>query len=268
MTAKGRHGKMMIDCHTHVNFPAGDIELSEHIEACSSFDACIVLPVSKTDNGETNSQLSRYVKKHQKMLGFAVVNPIEDKIAPKLLDKLIDELGLSGIVVYCASSGFHPAHSRAMRLYELIEQKNVPIFFNNSSYFNHNAVMDYSQPCMLDEIARAFPDLKIIIGSMGLPFYLQTICMLTKHDNVFADLTVSPRKLWQIYNIIVTAHESGVMDKLIFGSGYPFAKPAECIETLLGFNKMLGDGVWRPVPREKIRNIIERDSLALLDIKK
>jgi predicted TIM-barrel fold metal-dependent hydrolase len=57
------------------------------------------------------------------------------------------------------------------------------------------------------------------------------------------------------------------MDKLLFGSGYPFSKPANCIETLLGFNKLLTEASLPTVPREEIRAIIERDTFALLGIK-
>ena len=120
---------------------------------------------------------------------------------------------------------------------------------------------------MLDEVAMTFPDLKIIIGSMGQPFVDQTLCMVAKHPNVYADLTVDPSKKWKLYNIVVSANESSVMDKLLFGSGAPNAEPGNCIETLLGFNKLFAGTDLPSVPREKIRSIIERDTLALLGIK-
>ncbi len=62
------------------------------------------------------------------------------------------------------------------------------------------------------------------------------------------------------------AYEAGVMDKLLFGSGYPYADPGQCIETLLGFNKLLADTHLPQVPREKLRSVVERDSLAALRI--
>ena len=56
------------------------------------------------------------------------------------------------------------------------------------------------------------------------------------------------------------------MDKLLFGSGYPQAAPGECIETLLGFNKLMANTALPNVPREEIREIIERDTLSVLGI--
>ncbi len=127
--------------------------------------------------------------------------------------------------------------------------------------------MEYAQPYLLDEVARAYPDLKIVIGNMGVPFVEQTLAMVSKHQNVFADLTIRPSKVWQTYNIVVAAYEQGVMDKLLFGSGSPLGSASECIETLLGFNMLLADTKLPTVPRGSIRNVIERDSLELLGIR-
>jgi predicted TIM-barrel fold metal-dependent hydrolase len=56
------------------------------------------------------------------------------------------------------------------------------------------------------------------------------------------------------------------MDKLIFGSGYPHASPQDCIETLLGFNRLMVGTSLPTVPREELREIIERDTMQLLGI--
>jgi hypothetical protein len=58
------------------------------------------------------------------------------------------------------------------------------------------------------------------------------------------------------------------MEKLLFGSGYPDGRAGECIETLLGFNKLLPEASLPLVPRGSIRNIIERNSLELLGIER
>ena len=200
------------------------------------------------------------------MIGFATINPVEDDIDSKSLRKAIPEKGLRGLVLYCAEDEFHPAHSRAMQLYEVVEELGLPIFFHNCPPLSPGAVMDYARPFQLDEIARRFPRLKIIVGRMGFPFIEQTWCLLSKHENVFADLTIIPQKVWEVYNLVMSAYEAGVMDKLLFGSGYPYATPQACIETLLGFNKMLSDTHLPQVPREKLRSVIERDSLAALGL--
>jgi predicted TIM-barrel fold metal-dependent hydrolase len=238
----------------------------EHRGVCKDLDACFVLSGCQRDRSESNAALAEYVRQNNKAIGFAVINPTEDVIAVKALKKNIIDKGLRGIVLYCAEEQFHPAHSQAMLLYEAAQELNLPVFFHNCPPFSVQAVMEYARPFQIDEIARTFPSLKIIVGRMGFPFIEQTWCLLGKHDNVYADLTIIPQKMWEVYNVVMTAYEAGVMDKLLFGSGYPYATPQTCIETLLGFNKMFSDTHLPQVPREKIRSVVERDSLSLLGL--
>jgi len=261
---------MIVDCHTHINYaPDKDIETSEHLEAMQTVDACIVLAAPGEPSDQVNKKLSEYINKHkEKMVGFAIIEPTKDNIGIKNLTSIKDKLQLMGAVLYCCRCGFHPAHSKAMCFYESAQQLGLPIFFHNSGILESNDTLEYAQPYLLDEVARTFPDLKIIIGTMGVPFVEQTLSMVAKHGNVFADLTIKPGNVWQIYNIVVAAHERSVMNKLLFGSGFPSGSAGECIETLLGLNMLLADTNLPTVPRGNIRNIIERDTLELLGIKK
>ena len=259
---------MIVDCHTHIDFLTDGDRASEHLEAAQTVDACIVLAAADGPSEEVNKKLSEYVNKHnEKMIGFAVVEPTKDKVSVKNLNNITEKLGLKGTVLHCCTCGFHPTHSRAMRFYESAEAMRLPVFFHNGCYdLSSAAVLDYAQPYLLDEIARTFPALEIIIGTMGVPFVEQTLSMLAKHENVYADLTIQPNSVWQTYNIVVAAHERGVMDKLLFGSGFPYGKAGQCIETLLGFNMLLADTNLTTDPRVNIRNIIELDTLELLGI--
>jgi len=92
------------------------------------------------------------------------------------------------------------------------------------------------------------------------------LAVLSRHENVYADLTIRPNNVWQTYNMVVAAHEQGVMDRLIFGSGYPSGNAEACIEALLGFNTLLGGTNLPTVPRGSIRNVVERNSLELLGV--
>lgn len=259
---------MIVDCHTHVRSLDG-VDTAEHIAAVEAVDACIVLAAYGGSREDANRRLSEYVGGHrEKMVGFAVADPTQDRLNGRSLTSFTEKLGLKGLVLYCSMAGFHPSHSQAMRFYEAVQEAGLPIFFHNGSHaLSAEAILEYAQPYLLDEVARAFPRLKIVIGNMGVPFVEQTLSMVSKHENVFADLTIRPSKVWQTYNIVVAAHERGVMDKLLFGSGFPAANSGECIEALLGFNMLLADTNLPTVPRGSIRSVIERDSLELLGIR-
>ena len=259
---------MIVDCHTHINCPALDVDPSEHLTAVETVDSCIVLASVGESSQKVNEKLSEYVSKHKgKMVGFALVEPTKDKTTVKNLTTITDKLGLNGAVLHCCSFGFHPANSKAMRFYESAQELGLPIFFHNGEPFGPDAILDYAQPFLLDEVAREFAGLKLVIGTMGAPFVEQTLSMVAKHENVYADLTIRPNNVWQVYNIVMSAYECGVMDKLLFGSGFPFGNPSECMETLLGFNKLLADTNLPTVPRGNIQSIIERNTLEVLEIR-
>ncbi|MHC5180635.1 MAG: amidohydrolase family protein [Planctomycetota bacterium] len=258
---------MIIDCHTHLQCPErGDIR-TDHAEMCEKLDGCFVMAGLAPDRDAANKTLADYVASTPKAFGFANINPVEDPVRPKAVKGMTTARGLCGVVLYCSENRFHPAHSRAMQFYEAARKLELVIYFHNGPAYSSDAAMDYARPWLIDEVARLFPELKIIIGRMGMPFFRQTLALLDKHPNVYADLSIQPQRVWQNYNIVVGAYEAGVMDKLLFGSGFPYAQPDACIETLLGFNKMLVNTDLPQVPREKLRSIVERDTLTLFGLK-
>jgi predicted TIM-barrel fold metal-dependent hydrolase len=247
---------------------AEDVAVAEHPATAGAVDVCMVLATPDGPSDEVNKKLTQYVNKHStRTVGFATFEPGKDKTSPDKLKSIQEKSGLKGVVLHCSARGFHPAHSSAMRFYESAQELALPVFFHNAGdALRSNGVMEYAQPYLLDEVAREFTALKIIIGSMGVPFVEQTLSMVARHENVYADLTIRPKSVWQTYNMVVAAYERGVMDKLLFGSGFPLGDAGECMETLLGFNMLLADTNLPTVPRVSIRNIIERDTFRLLGI--
>jgi predicted TIM-barrel fold metal-dependent hydrolase len=260
---------MIIDCHTHIDFAHTEPDIEGYLSASQMVDVCLILGCPQGDHIQTNQKISEFVRSHaQKVIGFGVIDPTQETISDKYVSELKEKLGLQGVVLYSAASGFHPTDSQAMRFYAMAQEMGFPVFFHNGDLdISSKGFLAYAQPYLLDEVARTYPDLKMIIGSMGIPFVEQTIALLTRHKNVFANLTIRPRNVWQTYNIVVSVHEQGIMDKLIFGSGYPAATAQACIETLLGFNTLMADTNLPTVPLGHIRNVIERNSLDMLGIK-
>ena len=259
---------MIVDCHTHVNLDAGDKGCAEHLTATEALDACVVLPSLGPDRQAINTFVSQHVRAHKdRMIGFALIDPTADDVSAAGLKDRMQEWGMQGVVVYCAASGFHPSHSHALCLYEVAQEQGWPVFFHNGDLERKTeGNLSFAQPMLLDEIAQMYPDLKMVIGSMGRPFVEQTLLIIGRHKNVYADLAIRPACVWQTYNMIVAAHERQVMDKLLFGSAYPPGRVESCIETLLGFNMMFADTNLPTVPRGLLRNVVERPTLEVLGL--
>ena len=291
---------MIVDCHTHIwqtpeqlgeldlgnsprwsrkrqsrisverggwrTVPAADPD--HHWAQSGTVDKSIVLGFkSRYMQAEIpNRFVSEYVRRFpQKLIGFAGIDPTEEAATEEVYTAK-EALRLQGITVSPANQDFHPSDSRAMEVYAEAEKLGMPILFHPSGQFSERSKLEYGRPYLLDEVGRAFPGLRVVIAQLGQPWVDETIVLLGKHANMFADVSGLLVRPWQAYNALVSAYQHGVIDKLLFGSDFPYTSATECIEALYSINQ-LAQGTNMPVvPREALRGIVERDALSLLGI--
>jgi predicted TIM-barrel fold metal-dependent hydrolase len=252
--------------HPRRQIPAADSDY--HWSQSAAVDKSIVLGFkSRYMRAEIpNRYVSDYVNKNpQKLIGFAGIDPTEPGSAQEV--KIAKEdLRLRGITLSPANQDFHPSDSRAMKVYEEAERLAMPILIHPSGQYTEESKLEYARPYLMDEVARTFPKLRLIVAQLGQPWVEQTVCLLGKHPNVFADVSGLLSRPWQAYNALVTCYEAGVIDKLLFGSDFPYTNAEECIESLYRINQ-LAQGTNLPVvPREALRGIVERDTIHLLGL--
>jgi predicted TIM-barrel fold metal-dependent hydrolase len=126
--------------------------------------------------------------------------------------------------------------------------------------------MELARPVFWDEVARDFPRLPIVIGHLGHPWIEETLLLLGKHRNVFAELSGICCRPWPLFNALQSAVSLGVMDRLLFASGYPRETPERAIESLYSVNTMSLGTQLPGIPRALVRGIVERDALQCLGI--
>ena len=294
---------MIVDCHTHIwQSPEqlGQLELGElprnprqraasirsgtpnrtvwrsvpaadpehHWAQSGAVDKSIVLGFkSRYLRAEIpNKYVAEYVSRYpQKLIGFAGIDPSERGATEELRIAKFD-LRLRGITISPANQDFHPSDTMAMKVYAKAEELQMPILVHPSGQYTEQSKLEYGRPYLLDEVARTFPNLRLVIAQLGQPWIDETICMLGKHPNVFADVSGMLSRPWQAYNALVAAYQAGVIEKLLFGSDFPYTSAEDCIESLYSINQ-LAQGTNLPViPREALRGIVERDALNLLGL--
>lgn len=272
---------MIVDCHTTIWDAGAQVgrarmpmvenavlaEAARHLEAASPVDRAIVLGFKSRylETEISNRCVADYVRKNSsKLVGFAGIDPTDVDCLEELRIAQ-EDLQLKGVTVSPALQNFHPADTRAMRLFEECARREMPVLFE-SAHRNPAARVEFSRPMLLDEVAREFPQLRIVVAHLGYPFIDETLVLLGKHERVFADVAALLRSPWRIYNALLAAHEYGVMGKLLFGSDFPHRSPAAGIEALYSINHLAHGTNLPTVPREQLRGIVERDTLALLGI--
>lgn len=242
--------------------------LTACLEAMDCVDVGILLGFESDylDAHISSEKVAECVKQHpDKIVGFAGIDPQHGDAVEQL--ELAEQMGMLGVAVSPATQGFHPADTAAMDLYEACEAKGLPIFVEAGSEIARSAKMEFAQPYLIDEIARTFPELRIVMSSLGHPFVEQGLALIAKHPTVFADLSDLILRPWQLYNALVQAYQQRVIDQLIFGSNFPFCTPEQAIVTIYSVNTMTHGTNLPSVPREQLRSIVERDTLGLLGIR-
>lgn len=199
-------------------------------------------------------------------VGFVGIDPTLGRAVPRLEEAL--DAGLVGATVSPAAAGFHPADTRAMALFEACEDRGVPVIVESAAMLSPRVNLEFAQPYLLDEVARSFPKLKLVVSSFGLPWIDQGVTLLAKHPSVYADVSGLVTRSWQLYNALVNAYQSGVMNQVLFGSGFPFCDPEKAIVTLYSVNTISQGTPLPSVPREQLRSVVERDTLKELGIQK
>jgi len=210
-------------------------------------------------------RVAAYVaRRPDRLVGFAGIDPLlHDPV--KRLGEARDH-GLVGVTLSPGYQGYHPTHSKAMALFEACEAHRVPVLVEPGGPIASPAIMEFDQPVLLDEVARQFPELRLVLGSFADPFVDQAVTMLRKHPNVFAELSGLIHRQWALYHVLVSAHQRGVMGQVLFGTGYPRNDPEQAIVTLYSVNTMTQGTHLPAVPREQLRAMVQRDTLSVLGL--
>lgn len=217
------------------------------------------------DAGIPNEFVAEVVRSNPgRLAGIAGIDPMVPD-ARAQLDRAM-ELGLVGVSISPSAQGFHPAHSDAMRLYGRIEELGLPLFVSRPGPLVPSGSIEFDRPTGLDEVARSFPKMRIVIGELGWPWIDECLAMLMKHSNVHAEISGVSGRPWQLYNALLSAQSLGVMDRLFFGSGFPYEQPAKAIENLYSVNTFAHGTQLPSIPRVALRAIAERDPFSILGI--
>ena len=210
-------------------------------------------------------KVAEYVAAYpQKLMGFAGIDPTAGKPTEQLEEALA--LGLVGVTVSPVAQGFHPADTRAMALFEACADKGVPVFVETGVAMAREAPLEFGQPHLLDEVARTFPELRMVLSALGHPWIEQGLALVGKHPTMFGEFSDLILRPWQLYNALALAHQQGVMSQLLFGSGFPFCKPERAIVTVYSVNTLVQGTHLPTIPREQLRSVVERDAIKCLGL--
>ncbi|MFZ0215300.1 MAG: amidohydrolase family protein [Candidatus Dormiibacterota bacterium] len=198
-------------------------------------------------------------------IGFLSVHPLVPGVLQEI-ERSVEDLRLKGIKLGPNYQNFDPLSDEAEVVYAEAERRRLPILFHQGASPVRAAPLQYAHPLTVDVIASRHPELRIVMAHMGHPWQADTVVVIRKHPNVYADVSALYYRPWSFYNGMRLATEWSVLYKLLLGSDYPIITPKETIDGLRNVNDPIRSAGLPTVPEDALEEIIERDSLALLGL--
>jgi predicted TIM-barrel fold metal-dependent hydrolase len=214
----------------------------------------------------TNETTAEFAAAHpDRLIGFMSLIPGTDGVLDEM-DQCM-EWGLRGIKLGPNYQNFDPVGPAAFELYGAAEKRGLPILFHQGASPNRTAPLRYAHPVYMDEIALAFPELRVVMAHLGHPWMRDTVVTIRKHPHVYADISAIYARPTMLYEGLILASEWGVMDKLLFGSDFPVTTSTQAIDGLRGVNDIVAGTKLPTVSREAIEQVVHADALTALGLR-
>jgi len=197
------------------------------------------------------------VKKYpDKFVGFAYVDPRRADCM-EMLRHGIEDLGLKGAKFGPIYNGVPLWDKRLEPVFEYLQRNNLPLTMHMGTTFARNAPVDYGRALHVEPVALKYPDLTMVLAHMGHPWHDEAIVIARKQPNVWLENSALFYRPWQFYNMLISAQEYRITDKIFFGTDFPFARVDESVEGLVNINKQIEGTALSRVSDETIARILE-----------
>lgn len=173
-------------------------------------------------NSEKTSEIvERYPNK---FMGFAYVDPRKGMDAVRQLEYDVKELKLSAAYITSFRNGVPANDRRCYPIYAKAVELGIPVFIYCSMNLAGSIAMDIGHPRYVDDVARDFPELKIMAAVGGWPWVMEMIGLALRHPNVYisteihapADFTI-PHKGFEP---LLQWGNTKIQDKVCFASNW------------------------------------------------
>jgi predicted TIM-barrel fold metal-dependent hydrolase len=205
--------------------------------------------------GIPNEVIADYVRSDPKrFVGFAGLEPTDPSVVEQMREA--HEMGLRGIKISPVYQSFDPTDRQLWEFYREAERLDMPLLVHQGTTFARRAPLKWANPILLEDVAIAFPRLRIIIAHLGHPWETEAVAVVRKQPNVFADVSALHYRPWRFYNAMMIADEYGVTPKLLLASDYPSATINQVIRGVRSVNEVIASTGLPRISDEVIENII------------
>jgi len=198
----------------------------------------------------SNEQIADLVREHEFFIGFASVDPHKRDAAEQLV-KAVVGLGLKGLKLDPSLQQFYPNDKeKAYPVFKEASRLKIPVVIHAGMTWEADAMMKYSHPSLLEDVAYDFPKLKLVIAHMGWPWVLDSVALALKYPNIYLDTSClyadTPREFVEYVftrQVPIMLIERSLNRKMVFGAIKNILREPEVVQNIFHNNasELLGE---------------------------
>ncbi len=179
------------------------------------------MPLSVTEKTDWHSN---EVADDPNIVSFVGLDPRRGEVGLKELERAVKEKGCRGWKMY-PPNGFYPDEKEFDPYYNLCIDLNIPVIIHQGFTPRHKHVK-YARPVYVDRVAADFPELKIVLAHVGIPWQDETLMIASKNPNVSVDVSgwqvFASSVPMKVYQMVADAKLVRVFpNRMLFGSDFP-----------------------------------------------
>lgn len=173
------------------------------------------------DNEKTAAVVRQFPDRFK---GFIFVDPHQGMAAVRELERCVRELGLHALYLTAFRTKLPANDKKLYPLYAKCVELGIPVHIYSSLNLSASVPYDIGHPRYIDEVARDFPELKIMAGVSGWPWVLDFFALAFRHKNLYLNFeTHEPRKMAQRgsgYEPYLYYMENQLTERICFASNW------------------------------------------------
>jgi predicted TIM-barrel fold metal-dependent hydrolase len=181
-----------------------------------------------------NRWLVETVSPVRELTPFVAVDPwllSFDQVAAHLDE--MRRLGALGVKIHPVEQRFAAADPRMLRVYELCADLDLTVLAHSGPA---PGGAPFAEPGAFAEVARAVPDLRLVVAHLGGAAWRQAPDLARRHPRVMFDLSeivawVGAPNAPSAADLVRLVREIGV-ERVLFGSDFPWYDPGEMVEAV------------------------------------
>lgn len=174
-----------------------------------------------------NDAIAALTRTHPELLGMAAVNPrfAGPDAAVEELRRAVEDLGLTGLKLYPMYDQYAIDDLElSLPVLSAASDLGIGVMIHMGTSSAKDAPLELGRPLAVDAVARALPDLRLLVCHAGWPWVDECLAMAARHDHVHVDISYTMGRLTdaEVAGLYRSAEAAGCPpSRICWGTDFP-----------------------------------------------